>query len=73
MHGILLRVVMNTPDNVFSATRDFWSSALLAEARLVHDHPQFTGLVIPAAVSWVGLRNVGDAAHGCTSTSKPMI
>jgi catechol 2,3-dioxygenase-like lactoylglutathione lyase family enzyme len=63
MHRILLReVVIDAPDSVFGAIRDFWSSALLAEAQLVHDHPEFTGLVDPAAMSWVGLQNVGDAA-----------
>ncbi len=63
MHRILLReVVIDAPDDVFTATRQFWSSALLAEARLVEDYPEFTGLAHPAAMSWVGLQNVGDAA-----------
>jgi catechol 2,3-dioxygenase-like lactoylglutathione lyase family enzyme len=63
MHRILLReVVIDAPDNVFTATRDFWSSALLAEAQQVHEHPEFTALVDPAAMSWVGLQKVGDAA-----------
>lgn len=62
MHRILLReVVIDAPDDLFNATRDFWSSALIAEARQVADYPEFTGLVDPAALSWVGLQNVGDA------------
>lgn len=63
MHRILLReVVVDAPAEVFDETRDFWSSALLAEARRVEAHPEFTGLVEPAAMSWVGLQNVGAAA-----------
>lgn len=62
MHRILLReVVIDAPDDIFPATRDFWSSALLAEARQVDHYPEFAGLVDPAALSWVGLQNVGDA------------
>jgi catechol 2,3-dioxygenase-like lactoylglutathione lyase family enzyme len=63
MHRILLReVVIDAPDEVFPRTRDFWVSALLAEPRPVKEHPEFTGLVGPAALSWVGLQNVGAAA-----------
>ncbi|WP_165968680.1 VOC family protein [Arthrobacter crusticola] len=63
MHRILLReVVIDAPDEVFVKTRAFWGSALLAEPRQVEEHPEFTGLVGPAAMSWVGLQNVGAAA-----------
>jgi hypothetical protein len=63
MHRILLReVVIDAPDEAFAKTRDFWGSALLAEPRQVKEHPEFTGLVGPAAMSWVGLQNVGAAA-----------
>ncbi len=63
MHRILLReLVIDVPDEVFAKTRDFWGSALLAELRQVKEHPEFTGLVGPAAMSWVGLQNVGAAA-----------
>ncbi|MHA7262465.1 VOC family protein [Arthrobacter sp. TMN-37] len=63
MHRILLReVVIDAPDEVFAKTRDFWGSALFAEPRQVEEHPEFTGLVGPAAMSWVGLQNVGAAA-----------
>ena len=63
MHRILLReVVIDAPDDVFAKTRDFWGSVLLAEPRQVKEHPEFTGLVGPAAMSWVGLQNVGAAS-----------
>lgn len=62
MHRILLReVVIDAPDEVFAEVRDFWSSALLAESRQVEEHPEFTALADPAAMSWVGLQNVGGA------------
>ncbi|MUK02116.1 hypothetical protein GM708_09335 [Vibrio cholerae] len=63
MHRILLReVVIDVPEDAFTATSRFWSGALLAEARRVEDHPEFTALVDPAAMCWVGLQNVGHAA-----------
>lgn len=63
MHRILLReIVIDAPDEVFAQTRDFWSSALLAESRQVEEYPEFTGLIGPAAMPWVGLQNVGGAA-----------
>jgi catechol 2,3-dioxygenase-like lactoylglutathione lyase family enzyme len=61
MHRILLReVVVDAPDETFAATRDFWAAALLTEARLVEDHPEFTALEQPAALSVVGLQNIGE-------------
>ncbi len=63
MHRILLReVVIDVPDEVFDKTREFWGSALLAEPKQVEEFPEFTGLVGPAAMGWVGLQNVGGAA-----------
>lgn len=60
MHRILLReVVIDAPDDTFTATRDFWAAALLTEARLVEDYPEFTALEDPAALSVVGLQNIG--------------
>jgi hypothetical protein len=60
MHRILLReVVVDAPTDTFAATRDFWASALLAEAQKIEHHPEFTGLREPAAMSWVGLQDIG--------------
>lgn len=62
MHRILLReVVIDAPDETFAATRDFWAAALLTQARLVEDYPEFTALEEPASLSVVGLQNVGQA------------
>ncbi len=61
MHRILLReVVIDVPRELFAATRDFWAAALSAEARRVPDYPEFTSLRDPAALSWVGLQEIGD-------------
>ena len=61
MHRILLReVVIDAPDDTFTATRDFWAAALLTRARLVEDYPEFTALEEPAALSVVGLQNIGE-------------
>ncbi len=61
MHRILLReVVIDVPNARLAETRDFWTGALLAEARNVPDHTEFTALVEPAALSWVGLQDVGE-------------
>lgn len=63
MHRILLReVVIDAPTETFSATRDFWAAALLAEPRLVERYPEFTALRDPASTSCVGLQDVGAAA-----------
>jgi hypothetical protein len=63
MHRILLReVVIDAPAAAFAATRDFWAAALLAEARKVEVHPEFTALRYPASRSWVGLQDIGDGA-----------
>lgn len=63
MHRILLReVVIDVPDSTFAATRDFWATALLTKARTVDQFPEFTALPEPAALSWVGIQNVGHAA-----------
>ncbi|HEV7656205.1 MAG TPA: VOC family protein [Mycobacteriales bacterium] len=60
MHRILLReVVIDAPTEDFAATRDFWAAALLARARLVGDYPEFTALEDPAALSVVGLQDIG--------------
>lgn len=62
MHRILLReVVIDAPTSTFAATRDFWAAALLAEAEHVGEHPEFTALREPAALSWVGLQDTGGA------------
>ena len=62
MHRILLReVVIDAPTSTFAATRDFWAAALLAEAELVVEFPEFTALRDPAALSWIGLQEVGEA------------
>jgi Glyoxalase-like domain len=63
MHRILLReVVIDAPTDTFAATRDFWAAALLAEARQIEDYPEFTALVEPASMSWVGLQDIGVGA-----------
>lgn len=63
MHRILLReVVIDAPSDTFAATRDFWASALLTEARQVELFPEFTALPDPAALPWVGLQDVGESA-----------
>jgi hypothetical protein len=63
MHRILLReVVIDAPADTFAATRDFWAAALLAEARQVESYPEFTALVEPASVPWVGLQDIGVGA-----------
>lgn len=60
MHRILLReVVIDAPASTFSATRDFWAAALLTEAQQVAAIPEFTALRSPAAMSWVGLQEIG--------------
>ena len=62
MHRILLReVVIDAPSSTFAATRDFWASALLAQAEQVDEHPEFTALHRPASLSWVGLQDTGAA------------
>jgi hypothetical protein len=65
MHHILLReIVIDAPAETFSATRDFWAAALLAEAEQVVDFPEFTALRDPAALSWVGLQQIdGEEAR----------
>lgn len=61
MHRILLReVVIDAPDETFTATRDFWAAALLTQARQVEDYPEFTGLEDPASLSVVGLQNIRE-------------
>lgn len=60
MHRILLReVVIDAPDESFTATRDFWAAALLTKARQVARYPEFTALEDPASLSVVGLQNIG--------------
>ena len=60
MHRILLReVVIDAPTEVFAAERDFWAAALLTEARQVERYPEFTALLDPAALSVVGMQDVG--------------
>jgi hypothetical protein len=60
MHRILLReVVIDAPTSTFAATRHFWAAALLADAQQVVEHPEFTALRDPAALSWVGLQETG--------------
>jgi Glyoxalase-like domain len=65
MHRILLReVVIDAPTDVFAAERDFWAAALLTEARQLARYPEFTALDDHAALSVVGLQDVGtDAAR----------
>ena len=63
MHRILMReVVIDAPSTTFAATRDFWAAALLAEAHVVPEFVEFTALVEPASMSWVGLQDVGQGA-----------
>jgi hypothetical protein len=63
MHRILLReVVVDAPEDTFAATRDFWSAALLTQARQVEEFPEFTALPDAASLSWVGLQNIGRGA-----------
>lgn len=60
MHRILLReVVIDAPSDSFAATRSFWASALLTDASSVERFPEFTALPGPAALSWVGLQDIG--------------
>ena len=62
MHRILLReVVIDAPTETFAATRDFWAAALLTGTRRLESHPEFTALEDPAALSVVGLQDVGTA------------
>jgi hypothetical protein len=61
MHRILMReVVIDAPDDSFAATRAFWAAALLTDARLVEDFPEFTALPDAASLCWVGLQNIGS-------------
>jgi hypothetical protein len=63
MHRILLReVVIDAPASTFAATRDFWAAALLATAEQVDSFPEFTALREPAALSWVGLQEIGSTS-----------
>ncbi|MBT2504080.1 VOC family protein [Curtobacterium sp. ISL-83] len=60
MHRVLLReVVIDAPSETFAATRAFWAAALLTEAQQVERFPEFTVMPQPAALSWVGLQNIG--------------
>lgn len=60
MHRILLReVVIDAPTDVFATERDFWAAALLTPARQVERYPEFTALEEPAALSVVGLQDIG--------------
>ena len=62
MHRILLReIVIDAPTSTVGATRDFWAAALAAEAQHDTRFPEFTALRHPAALSWVGLQDVGTA------------
>jgi hypothetical protein len=65
MHRILLReIVIDAPTETFAATRDFWSAALLTQAREVERYPEFTALEDPASLPVVGLQDVGvDSAR----------
>lgn len=63
-HRILLReVVIDVPSVALAATQQFWSGALLAQARpLDDDHAEFIALDGGASLPYVGLQDVGDAA-----------
>lgn len=64
MHRILLReVVIDVPSETFAATRDFWAAALVTDAQQVKLFPEFTALPQPAALSWVGLQDIGPARN----------
>lgn len=59
-HRILLReVVIDAPSETFAATRDFWAAALLSGTQPVERFPEFTAMPNPAAMSWVGLQDIG--------------
>jgi len=61
-HRVLLReVVIDVPSEQMTAARQFWSGALLTESRVVPEHPEFVGLLEPAALTHVGLQDVGDS------------
>lgn len=61
-HRILLReVVIDVPSEQMSTARRFWSEALLSASEVVQGHPEFVGLTEPAALSHVGLQDVGDS------------
>src|ERR1700712_5766524 len=61
MHRILVReIVIDAPSDTFAATRDFWSAALLSEARLVEEFPEFAALPAAASMGWVGLQDIGS-------------
>jgi hypothetical protein len=61
MHRILLReVVIDVPSDDLQSSRTFWSAALLAEAHTVQGHREFVGLERPAALSHVGLQDIGS-------------
>jgi hypothetical protein len=63
MHRILVReIVIDAPSDTFAATRDFWSAALLSEARSVEEFPEFTALPPAASMGWVGLQDIGSGA-----------
>jgi catechol 2,3-dioxygenase-like lactoylglutathione lyase family enzyme len=61
-HRILLReVVIDVPSAALAAAQQFWSGALLADARPLDDDPEFIALDGRASLPYVGLQDVGEA------------
>jgi hypothetical protein len=62
MHRILLRtVVVDVPSDVHDRARDFWTTALSAQARRGTNYPEYHVLEHPAALGPVLVQDVGTA------------
>ena len=65
MHRILLRtIVVDAPSANYEATRDFWATALGAQAHRGKRHPEYHWLEHPATLGPVLVQDIGsDAAR----------
>lgn len=62
MHRILLRkIFVDVPSDVHDRTRDFWATALAAQAHRGVNYPEYHWLEHPATLGPVLVQNVGDA------------
>jgi hypothetical protein len=63
MHRILLRtIVVDAPSDVHDRTRDFWTTALAADARRGVKYPEYHVLEHPAATGPVMVQDIGTTA-----------
>ena len=61
MHRILMRTfVLDYPEDVHDAARDFWTTALAADVRRGHKYPEYHVLEHPAARGPVIIQRLGE-------------